>query len=261
MVNICWIIYFIKHFSFAGKANSGFYYAVHKKPKKNVKRVLWNFPSNMGKNALQLLLYQKIWNCAWTNLPSVHRLKRSRQASENSYFHMSSSQSTRVLDRNACLLPWFLSLFHHNEALVFSSSTLRPASSYPLVDRHGMTCRLAVGKLLNSKTLLLDARSMEICDESSLNKNKWIILLLHTIRAQLEWRRPTQRKIKAYVKTTRNTSVLEWRKNICCQGNEITEWFEVINYSASSGTNGTSEANFHLLSYILHSGHCDWEAI
>lgn len=38
-------------------------------------------------------------------------------------------------------------------------------------------------------------------------------------------------------------------KNICCQGNEITEWFEVMNYSASSGTNGTSEANFHLLSY------------
>lgn len=32
------------------------------KTKKNVKRVLWNFPSNMGKNALQLLLYQKIWN-------------------------------------------------------------------------------------------------------------------------------------------------------------------------------------------------------
>lgn len=181
--------------------------------RKKCQRSTLKFPFKHGKkNALQLLLYQKIWNCAWTNLPSVHRLKRSRQACENSYFHMSSSQSTRVLDGNACLLSWFLSLFHHNEALVFSSSSLRPASSYPLVDRHGMTCRLAVGKLLNAKTLVLDARSMEICDESSLNKNKWIILLLHTISAQLERRRPTQRKIKAYVKTTCNTSVLEWQK-------------------------------------------------
>jgi len=88
----------------------------------------------------------------------MHRLERSRQASENSYFHMSSSQSTRVLDRNACLLAWFLSLFHHHEALVFGSSTLK-ASSYPLADRHtGMTCRLVVGKLLNTTTLILDAR-------------------------------------------------------------------------------------------------------
>lgn len=36
-VNICWIIYFIKHFSYAGKTNSGFYYALYKKRKKRRK--------------------------------------------------------------------------------------------------------------------------------------------------------------------------------------------------------------------------------
>lgn len=50
------------------------------------------------------------------------------------------------------------------------------------------------------------------------------------------------------------------KKKICCQGNEITEWFEVINYSALSGTNGTSEAIFTCL-IVLHLGHCDWKAI
>lgn len=49
-------------------------------------------------------------------------------------------------------------------------------------------------------------------DESSLSKNKWIILLLHTIRSQLDSRRSTQWKIKACVKTTRCTSVLQLRK-------------------------------------------------
>ena len=110
------------------------------------------------KFALQLSFNRKILNATWTNLLSMNRLERSRQASENPYFHMSSSQSTRVLDRNACFLAWFLSLFHHHEPLVFSSSKLR-ASSYPLVDRHRLACRLAVGKLLNTTKLMLDARS------------------------------------------------------------------------------------------------------
>jgi len=52
------------------------------------------------------------------------------------------------------------------------------------------------------------------------------------------------------VKTTRGTSVLQLRKKkTCCQGNEITEWFEVINYSALSGTDETSEAISTCLAY------------
>jgi len=159
------------------------------------------------KNRAAIMLYQKILNGAWTNLLSVNRLERSRQASENSYFHMSSSQSTRILDRDACLLAWFLSLFYHYEAFVFSSSTL-PVSRYPHDDRHRITCRVVVGKQFNATALLLDARSNGNL-RSSLRINKWIFLLLHTIRTQLEPRRSTQKKIKACVKTTRRTSVLQ----------------------------------------------------
>lgn len=46
-------------------------------------------------------------------------------------------------------------------------------------------------------------------DKSSLSKNKWIILLLHTISSQLDSRRSTRRKIKPCVKTTLRTSVLQ----------------------------------------------------
>lgn len=50
------------------------------------------------------------------------------------------------------------------------------------------------------------------------------------------------------------------KKKPCCQGNKITEWFKVINYSALSGTNGTSDA---ISTCLVHTsqGHCDWEAI
>lgn len=43
------------------------------------------------------------------------------------------------------------------------------------------------------------------------------------------------------MKTTRCTSVPHRRKKTCCQGDKITEWFEVINYSTLQGANGTSE--------------------
>lgn len=50
------------------------------------------------------------------------------------------------------------------------------------------------------------------------------------------------------------------KKKTCCQGNEITEWFEVINYSVLSGTNGTNEA---ISTCLAHTSfiHCDWKAI